>query len=255
MSVVAASSHARRAEVGGLRITDVAYRAGFDTSRHVHEHDCVTLALRGQVAKELNTSERTLAGGAVAVTPAEMPHVDRFGPDGGRVLVIELLERPEALSGGTPRTEALRLPWLGRRLAAELAATDAAAPLALHAAALELLAIVGRAPTGPEPRAWLDDVVEYLHAHRFERVTLAELATVAGVHRTHLVRAFRARFGVSIGTYVRRDRVRWAADALRVSDAPIAEIALQAGFADQSHFTRVFAREMGLPPGRYRRSD
>ncbi len=113
VSVVAASSHARRAEVGGLRITDVAYRAGFDTSRHVHEHDCVTLALRGQVAKELNTSERTLAGGAVAVTPAEMPHVDRFGPDGGRVLVIELLERPEALSGDTPRTEALRLPWLG----------------------------------------------------------------------------------------------------------------------------------------------
>ena len=69
--------------------------------------------------------------------------------------------------------------------------------------------------------------------------------TVAGVHRAHLVRAFRARFGISVGAYVRRERIRWAARALRNSDAPIAEIALQAGFADQSHFTRTFVTPHG----------
>ena len=67
------------------------------------------------------------------------------------------------------------------------------------------------------------------------------------------MRAFRARFGVSVGTYVRRERIRWASRALRNTDAPIAEIALQAGFADQSHFTRTFVRHMGVSPGRYRR--
>ena len=190
-------------------------------------------------------------GGAVAHTPAGMTHVDRFGTAGGRVVVVELFEPVDGLS--SRRAESLRLPWLGRRLAAEVAATDAAAPLALHAAALELLATVGRAPEGPPPRAWLDEVADHLHDRLFERVTLAELAAVAGVHRAHLVRAFRARFGVSVGAYVRRERIRWAARALRDGDAPIAEIALQAGFADQSHFTRTFVRHMGVPPGRYRR--
>jgi AraC family transcriptional regulator len=143
---------------------------------------------------------------------------------------------------------------VGRRLAAEVAATDAAAPLALHAAALELLATVGRAPEGPKPSAWLDEVADHLHDRLFERVTLAELAAVAGVHRAHLVRVFRARYGVSVGTYVRRERIEWAARALRSSDTPIVEIALQAGFADQSHFTRTFAKHMGVSPGLYRRS-
>ena len=194
---------------------------------------------------------RALAGGAVAHTPAGMTHVDQFGPTGGRVVVVEMFERVEGLS--SRRAESLRLPWLGHRIAAELAAPDAAAPLALHAAALELLATIGRAPDGPPPRPWLDEVADCIHDRRFERVTLAELAAVGGVHRAHLVRAFRARFGVSVGTYMRRERIQWASRALCNSDAPIAEIALQAGFADQSHFTRTFVRHMGVSPGRYRR--
>ena len=247
MSVAKKSLRARRAEVGALRVSDVAFRSDFTSPPHIHAHDCLTVVLAGDMGKD----DRALRGGAVAYTPAGMTHVDRFGSTGGRVVVVELFDHIAGLS--ERRTESLRLPWLGRRLAAEVAATDAAAPLALHAAALELLATVGRAPEGPKPRAWLDDVADHLHDRLFERVTLTELADVAGVHRTHLVRAFRARYGVSVGVYVRRERIRWAARALRSTDASIAEIALEAGFADQSHFTRTFARHMGVPPGRYRR--
>jgi AraC family transcriptional regulator len=85
-------------------------------------------------------------------------------------------------------------------------------------------------------------------------VTLAELVHAAGVHRAQLARAFQARHGVSVGTYVRRERIYWAARTLRSTGTPIAEIALQAGFADQSHFTRTFVKHMGVSPGLYRRS-
>ena len=219
------------AQVGGLRVSDIAFQPHTTSPPHVHDHDCVAVVLSGEMEKD----DRALSNGAVAYTPAGMTHVDHLAEAGARAIAIELLDGVEGLS--ERRAAGLRLPWLGRRLAAELAATDAAAPLALHAAALDLLATVGRAPEGPKPSTWLDEVADHLHDRLFERVTLDELAAVAGVHRAHLVRAFRARYGVSIGVYVRRERIRWAARALRHSDAPLAEIALRAGFADQSHFT------------------
>ena len=67
-------------------------------------------------------------------------------------------------------------------------------------------------------------------------MTLDELAHAAGVHRTHLVRAFKARHGVSVGEYVRRERIRHAARQLRTTDTPIAEIALQRGFRRPESF-------------------
>ena len=247
MSVVGRHGTRRKcAEVGGLRVSDIAFRPHTTSPPHVHEHDCLVVLLRGAMEKD----ERALTSGAVAYTPAGMLHVDHLADAGAHTITIEMLNRVEGLSAR--RAAGLRVPWLGGRLAAELEATDAAAPLALHAAALELLATVSRAPEGPPPRAWLDEVADHLHDRLFERVTLAELAAVAGVHRTHLVRAFRARYGVSVGVYLRRERVRWAARELRSTDAPIADIALHAGFADQSHFTRTFTKHMGVSPGRYR---
>ena len=71
------------------------------------------------------------------------------------------------------------------------------------------------------------------------------------MHPAHLARRFRARFGESVGSYARNARLDWAAARLR-SDAPLARIACEAGFADQSHFTRAFGRRFGVAPGRYR---
>lgn len=244
----------RSAEVPGLRITDVSYGPRFRTPPHDHEHDCVTVLLGGAIAKELGGRERTLSNGAVAITPAATPHRDRFGPAGGRALVLELLDGTNAPRLREAGAGTARAGSLGHRLAAELRATDDAAPLALHAAALELLALLARAQTRARRRApaWLDDVTEYLHAHRLERITLDGLAAVAGVHRTHVARTFRAFHGLSVGAYLRRLRVEWAAEALLDETASLARVAAAAGFADQSHFTRTFTSHFGVPPGRWR---
>jgi AraC family transcriptional regulator len=53
---------------------------------------------------------------------------------------------------------------------------------------------------------------------------------------------------------VRRLRVDWALRELSTSARSLSEIALDAGFADQSHFTRVFKRQVGVSPGAFRRS-
>jgi AraC family transcriptional regulator len=57
---------------------------------------------------------------------------------------------------------------------------------------------------------------------------------------------------MSVGTYLRRLRLDWCADRLVTTKIPLAEIALRAGFADQSHFTRTFRRYTGVTPRAYR---
>jgi len=125
--------------------------------------------------------------------------------------------------------------------------------LAIEGLALEFAAGVvrsGRERTAPP---WLVTVVDYLHARATEEIEIEELARLAGVHPGHLTRVFRTRHGCSIGEYVRRLRIDRAAHELAESPRPIAAIAASLGFADQSHFSRVFARVTGLTPGRYRK--
>ncbi len=106
--------------------------------------------------------------------------------------------------------------------------------------------------TGTLPR-WLADARSYLHDPG-QVGSLSELATAVGVHPVTLARGFRKAYGCSVGAYLRWLRVARAAHELTETDAPLAEIALAAGFADQSHFSNVFRREMGLSPSAFRRA-
>ena len=85
-----------------------------------------------------------------------------------------------------------------------------------------------------------------------EALTLAEVAAVGGVHPAHLAREFRRHHHTSVASYVRCLRLTWAQGRLASSGDSIASVALEAGFADQSHFTRAFRRHSGLTPHAFR---
>jgi len=74
------------------------------------------------------------------------------------------------------------------------------------------------------------------------------------VHPAYLARTFRSHFGTPLGSYARRLRLTWAASQLSSTDDPIARIALEAGFFDQSHFTRAFRQSYGMTPLAYRKA-
>ena len=93
----------------------------------------------------------------------------------------------------------------------------------------------------------------HLYERWDQRVTLAELAGVAGLSRFELVRRFREQNGVTphaFQTNLRVDRAR----GLLAAGVPPAEVAAVCGFADQPHLTRVFKRAVGVSPGRYARA-
>jgi AraC family transcriptional regulator len=145
---------------------------------------------------------------------------------------------------------------LARRMVPELRAGDAPGRMALHGLVLEALALAvrsGRRRTRDPLPAWLRTARDLVHDRYRERLELGQIAHEVGVEPTRLARAFRAGFGVPLGTYQRKLRLDWAADQVASTGEPLSRIALRAGFYDQAHFTRHFRDHTGRPPGAYRR--
>lgn len=103
------------------------------------------------------------------------------------------------------------------------------------------------------PHQRIDRAVAYLRDHFREPVNFADLAKRTGMSVRQFNRRFREVFGTTPRTFLVKTRVQAACEALRTGDRPIAEIALDFGFCDQSAFTRHFRRHMGLTPAAYRR--
>ena len=82
---------------------------------------------------------------------------------------------------------------------------------------------------------------------------VSTLAAALDLRPAQLALAFRRHQRVSIGSYVRELRVEWAIARLTGSTQTISDIALGAGFADQSHFTRLCVRHTGRTPAQLRR--
>lgn len=90
---------------------------------------------------------------------------------------------------------------------------------------------------------------DYLQDHLFADISLDRLASVSGLSKFHLLRQFRAEFGMPPHSYQLQQRIIRAKTLLRIL-APV-EVAMTCGFADQSHFHRVFRSLVGTTPGCY----
>jgi AraC family transcriptional regulator len=101
-------------------------------------------------------------------------------------------------------------------------------------------------------RRRLARVVEHIRANLAGDLSLAELAKIAGVSTSHFKTLFREAEGLPVHQYVMRRRVEYAAELLQRGDPPLADVALQAGFANQSHLARCMRRFLGVTPAQWR---
>jgi len=247
------------ADLNGLTLSELRFPESYVQAPFEPELPYLAVVLEGALVKSFPRRALDLSSAAAVAIPVGATHAARFGSDGARILIVRPRSASDPVAGCFDRIAELRgreLTWLAWRLAGELRAEDAAAPLAAEGFALELLAATTRETrterTHARPPAWLRAAAERLRARLAERIGLSELAETVGVHPAYLARAFRAHYGLSVGEYGRRLRLAWAAAELARGDKPLAEIAADAGFADQSHFTRVFRRHVGTTPARYR---
>ena len=225
---------------------------------HEHANTYLCIVVSGAFELRARHCDECRAGSAIAY-PAGHVHENRFGGRSSRCVNIHF--------GPTWTDERWVRDWLRdyhhvgigpaaaslRRLDRELRADDSAAPLATASAAIELMAdaIRADAPRGRPP--WISRIVDMVESDLACAPTLGQLATEIGLHPAHVSRVFRRTCGETLGEYVRRRRVEEADRALSGA-LSLAEIAAQAGFSDQAHFTRVFRRHFGISPGARRRA-
>ncbi len=106
----------------------------------------------------------------------------------------------------------------------------------------------------PETGMATDRVVEYIHAHYAEPLTLDEISSRFATNRTSLNALFRRVCGTSVMAYLNSVRMEVAAALLRDTELPIGDIAVRSGFSDEAYFSRAFRKRYSLSPLAYRKS-
>lgn len=109
-----------------------------------------------------------------------------------------------------------------------------------------------RALTLGRRRQLVETVKELISLHPMRPWTLAALAHHANTSPYHLTRVFRQEVGVALHHYLLRTRLGHALARIDASDAPLTDIALDAGFANHSHFTSSFRTLFGITPSQWR---
>ncbi len=249
-------------DTGGFRLTEAWYSADRVLARHAHQNAVLVFVLKGWVREHCTPGLAVCRPLSAFTLPAGAAHSETFSAPGARCLLVEV---PDDRAGMIQMVSTLLAqPWytcgpqvarLGLELYREFRQPDDVALLAIEGLVLQLSALAVRhAPRDADPREppWLRRVQEIIHARFRHPLRIADLATDADVHPVYLARAFRKYYGCSPAECVRRLRVQAASEALAHSDVPLAQVALSAGFSDQSHLSRQFRQMVGMSPGRFR---
>lgn len=248
-----------RREIPGFSLSRIAtLSAPAEIPEHVHETAHIVLVVEGAY---VTSAERREPGRppVLVYNPSGTAHRDTFPSDEGTFFTLSvsdrrldslglrtrLPEQPVALSSGRPVRRARRLMRFCERSARSSARAERLS--------VDLLVTVADHYGAPQPPSWLATARETLSGQLDDAVSVRDLASRAGVHPMHLIRAFHRFFGETPKEFQRRRRLEHAAVLLETSHRSIVEIALATGFADQSHLTRAFTRAYGVPPAAYRR--
>jgi AraC family transcriptional regulator len=250
-----------RQEACGAIFTDLRHANPRKLPAHAHELPFCALLLDGDYAERYGRQQNFFRPFHVSFRPAGVPHQDEIGPRGVRMFEIEIRREWQArLHADAGRLNTAfddfrggKLLWLAIRLFRETRVAVPGDDLNLESLLAELLAAVALAEQKfHDAPGWLQRVVAKIHDEYCHRLTLDALSAEAGVHPVHLSRVFRKVKAEGIGEYVHRLRIRSACEQLLTPEFSLADISYNTGFADQSHFTRTFARVTGMSPARFR---
>lgn len=223
-----------------------------EVRRHLHEDVHLVVLLAGHYVSEARGMPGVCSAPALVLNPPGTEHRDRFRSAHGRFLSLSLspaaFESIAGPCGSGPR----RLPptalGLGLRLLRELAHWDDASPLATEAVLAELPGALDQADALDRAgsaalrraRSRLDDDLRRLP-------DVAELAALAGMHPVAFARSFRRAYGAPPSEVVRAMRLPRAVARI-VRGRPLAAIAPEVGYVDDSHLHRSFVAAFGITP-------
>src|SRR5215469_7318806 len=247
--------------VPGFILNEVYYGPNLVLPKHSHEQAYFSFVWRGGYQEQCGQCLRGCEPATAAFHPAGEVHADRFSDRGGHLLNLEfkpwVLEtvkdrnRPRL----TPRTfDGGLVVELGLKLCKAMGVDDPCAVHLIQDLAFEILAESFESPSKAscESPRWVGDVTEMLHARFNEPLSLALVSAYVGFHPVHVARTFRRHYRCSVREYLQRIRIGFSCRMIAKDDLPLADIALMAGFCDQSHLSKSFKRSTGMSPAEFR---
>ena len=231
------------------------------TPLHYHENPYFMYVIDGQMMDVSKYGSGLLPPGSLMFLNWEETHRTEKHSRRGRGFHLQVdrawlaeVDVAAELWEGNRRLHHPDLHLLLGKIYLEFRRADAFSALSIELLVLQLCSLLTEmtVPAG-NPPPWIDKLVELFHA-RGESLTLADLSRELGVHPVHISRTVPLFLGNTVGEYLRKQRVSRALSALLQREESLTQVAYDAGFADQSHFTRVFRTYYGTTPARFRKA-
>jgi AraC family transcriptional regulator len=250
-----------RKQIGAFVFVRHDYPVLEQRGRHSHPWLHLTMVSRGHYRRQLGWQTSDYKAGSLAFLHTNAGHTDCYTPGSECLHVVIPPEVEHKLTGvfGSPGTTGQVSPGLSARffiaLHREFNQPDSDSALIVEALLLDLVSrhvdMVRERMHARPP--WLGSLLDYMDDAFDQKWSLHSIAAEVGVHPVYLCRMFSEHFGCTLGEYIRRQRVLRGWQLLTTGSGTVAEVALQSGFADQSHFTRAFKQHFGMTPGKWRR--
>ena len=236
----------------GLVVAVCRYAPGERHGVHTDEHSRVSFLIGGSYREEGRPGPIRMLPGHVLLKSRRAKHEDEFGPNGAAIAAIEFVDddpfdAADAHDLWRQRDDGFALRHAMAFLEAALAGDEYAAA----AAGVDLVANVIHSDDRRTPPGWLAQIRQELEHAPLAETDIGARAREAGAHPAHASRLFRRCYGRSITEHAQAQMVRRAVGPL-TAGAALSDVALAAGFYDQSHMSRVFKRVTGRTPGAHR---
>ena len=241
-------------------VVEVFHAHFIDHAYPMHTHDSWALLIvdSGAVRYDLDRHERGALTDLVTLLPPHVPHNGRAATSVGfrkRVLYLGADALDEHMIGRTVDMPGFADPGLRQRIhrlhqAISVPGEEFEAESRLAFVLDRLRERFGCMDVTRTDPSLADRLRDLLDDHVIDGIALADAAAVLHAHPTHLIRAFRNRFGMAPHRYLTSRRVDLARRLL-LAGQPASEVALDAGFYDQPHLNRHFRRIVGTSPARF----
>ncbi len=239
-----------------IRFYDFHYGPHQKFPLHVDKKPRISIVLNGKVKERAGRTEIFGEASSVVIKPGEVLHDNEFGPQGARLFSVvvhpqlaRLFEDHEFFKEWRWYHANQMANFVTKYLQRLKISED------LVSETIDFVASLSNQETSEEgsPPSWLNHIIEQIHDEPQKNYSVQDLAQSAGVHPVYMARVFQKHLKCGVKEYIHQTRLKMIISALSDGKSPLVEVALETGYADQSHMSRFFKNATGISPGAFRR--
>lgn len=248
------------ADIDGLVLTQSEYSAHSLLPTHYHQNPYFCFVTHGTYTEYSSGKNFACSKGDIVFHPGRYEHYNKFGNDASSCFNIEFTQNwldkicfsdfnlNYIRRSSEPDTRRTFI-----RILKEFNHADSLSPLMIESLAIEALVFFAREDGKNNfTPYYVNKAIRFITEQFQTNLSLSELSAFLHISPGYLARSFRKAKGVTIGEFVRQYRVQKACEMLCNKKQDMLGIALELGFTDQSHFTKIFKKEIGVTPKQYR---